>query len=913
MTNIIQGAIKDREIPIGDLNAAIKKDIETSKKTKSFWYISIIIAVANGFTTGLLGFPDIGAIASVDGISHNIYAFKLSERIFMMVSTSLIMLPFFQQLFQPLVYDKVNLGIDERNKEIRDNSALGAKIEKSKKNGALFYVKLIGYIISSAALSITIFATINYGLALLPFMLFALATTLTLWVLATNITTNRVKLQAGKDALEEKAEETSNESNSIIKNKTIHGFIIRTKAIDSFKRRTKTKALIRSAISELTKIKHQSPSQEQVNDALFSIIYQAQLQRLRKAIKLGNGDIEKMTITHMCSYIKGDISPISNLYKQLQTIDALVEDSPLYKFELEMEKESQDIQKQVLKDVALFRRYIIATGSLIGDTNDDKTEEDRLLNGFLSGFNEIESERLKDNGGKSLHAIKAEIAEERRLYKDNLDREFSIQLMQKRLNNRIDAEVYNHLDKVNNSSNFFAKTGNVLGCLNALVNAAITAAVSSKIVLSILPIIFGISFTNPIAIAAIVGATCIAGFASSYNMTRPSIIRVFAKADRSQAKNKILGPDKNQKTEYFLNIAVAIGALGLGVLSGMQVYSILLVYLPPFALAAALVVGITSFIAVYSLLSDYSRATLEKFQKKAAFLQEYFPEEKEKSSAMDAIYRNEFMLSLVLGIATAMIVWPLIHQIVTAIVIGTCVMLFSGVLLGKTSEDQYNKPDVSRLNLIYQSGLTVTLLHSVCLLISVALGIYSIPMLSGTFIGSILAVAIGSTVAVLYFPSVWNTATSPDINFKTSIIDVKEAINNLSDDNNSTLEKNHMLVVGASSLILFTAVCYITIFMLPGILGYYAAALVATFVTYKFIDSYNNSINQLSKKVPERNSHTNGDNNPPVIINRSTNLPRANSSEFKEGPDTTGGNVTPPRKENKGRNDSPTSVTQTLY
>ena len=86
---------------IKTLSDALNAEIATTQKRKYAWVLFAFVAIANGFTSGLMGFPDLNAIASVDGIAST--SFPLVERIFMMTA-SYYDAAFFQQLFKSNVY-----------------------------------------------------------------------------------------------------------------------------------------------------------------------------------------------------------------------------------------------------------------------------------------------------------------------------------------------------------------------------------------------------------------------------------------------------------------------------------------------------------------------------------------------------------------------------------------------------------------------------------------------------------------------------------------------------------------------------------------------------------------------------------------------------------------------------------------
>ena len=105
------------------------------------------IALLNGATQGLLGFPNIGAIASVDNISIAT-GFPLTERLFMMAVTGLMMLPFFKQLVVRCVSYTIDSRIFEIRKTIVESALKEPKsvrtlLQQSQQSGVHYWLNLL--------------------------------------------------------------------------------------------------------------------------------------------------------------------------------------------------------------------------------------------------------------------------------------------------------------------------------------------------------------------------------------------------------------------------------------------------------------------------------------------------------------------------------------------------------------------------------------------------------------------------------------------------------------------------------------------------------------------------------------------------------------------------------------------------
>jgi len=497
----------------------------------------------------------------------------------------------------------------------------------------------------------------------------------------------------------------------------------------------------------------------------------------------------------------------------------------------------------------------------------------------------------------SKKAINAEIAEEKRVANTSLSREMQLQAMYNRVIARSDAETKRLQETTHNPQPWwkFAYLGNALGVINAFVNAAINGAVSGKIILLILPVVFGLSITNPILLYSIVGATCIAGFTSSFLITRQSIVGVFRKIDEENNRTRLIKrPVKTISTAWWLTPMVAIAASGLGILSGMQVYYILLIYLPGMALAASITVGTISLIAIFALFVDYARASIDKYKKSEDFLQEYFPAEAHKAEAVNTIYRQEMIVSLATGIATGLLLWQWFPQhIVMVSVVGLASFCATWMLIGTTSNDLYQKKGINRLNMVAKSGFSITLLYCICLMVAVALGICSIPLLSGNMIGTLVALSISTIVASLYFPYVWNSATSPDIMLQVPVIDAKDPS---STDKAPFIARHPLIISLAISSVLFTSVWYCTITLLPNIYGMALAIIVSVATSFYCANDILHAIKQYQETHIELKPH-----NIPIIPIDVSSIPSSPESD-----------VTPdkPDQDLAKKAASPTSVTE---
>ena len=272
-----------------------------------------------------------------------------------------------------------------------------------------------------------------------------------------------------------------------------------------------------------------------------------------------------MQIAHMHSRISDKNHALSKLYQKLSGIDKVVEKSPLVRFQQVLHKEgNSDDLKEVLRVISAFRAYLI--------------DENIIIN---QNYNESVSELLKkldlkvDENNKFIKdAILAEISEEKQILDLSLSDAQNFTAMQTRFEERNELELETLLKLENRGNNgIFAIIGNVIGTLNALVNGAITAAVIGKLIITLIPIIFGVSISSPLLF------TQFWVYHVLLDLYHLLILRENLLSRFSQKMIKILlagnfNQSKIKQNNIYLKLAITIGAMGLGVLSGLQVYSI---------------------------------------------------------------------------------------------------------------------------------------------------------------------------------------------------------------------------------------------------------------------------------------------------------------------------------------------------
>ena len=228
-----------------------------------------------------------------------------------------------------------------------------------------------------------------------------------------------------------------------------------------------------------------------------------------------------------------------------------------------------------------------------------------------------------------------------------------------------------------------------------------------------------------------------------------------------------------------------IGGIGLGVLSGLQVQSLVLIYLGTnMAIAAGLIVGAATFLAVYSLFYEYNKAAYANDQKNTRYLATFFPDEHINHQKIQRIKWHERIVGISAALLTGLLVMVNTGTIVVASTTAIGALYLTKLVLAKYSlRGIYKKPKQTLRNLLAESGLTLTIVHATCLCISVSLGMASV--LGTSVLSSGLSILIGILVASLYGQYVWRTSTMPDLTMDDPIASV---VANSNQDNIATIE-----------------------------------------------------------------------------------------------------------------------------
>jgi hypothetical protein len=814
---------KEGNITLEDkiLTNALNSETKTTNRLKSGWYIYVIIAIVNGLTTGFIGFPDIGDIASVDNISNITSGFSIFDKLFMMISTSFMMWPFFQQIFISKVNDKVNVEIHKKRELIVNNKNNTLRMGL-KDSSVLFIYDIISIIILSSLIGVSLGVSLKYGTALISFFIISTLASLVILKYSRELVKTYVK-----NNIEKKYDSNSNDKYLL----NVKVPLPIKKIMSKYKSDNETKSIIRSAINELKIIKHSHPTQEEINQALFYSIYHKQLDRVRAAI--GNGTYNyHMSITSLASRNKK--SDNYQLYAILSKIDEAIDNSELVKVAriIKQAKNNHDDIKEdvILNEISQFRAKILKDGTIISSRE--------VIIKLLENDSSI---------GIIYELKKAELFEELDLYNANLSNKQNYKLMKKRFNDRNNFELDKLIANEKREEGYiFIWFGNILGGLNAIVNGIITAAVVGKLLVILMPILIGTTITNPLILWTTFAAVAGVGCYTSFSITRESMIKVFSKIDREIIKDTIVEKTKDDNNRILLRIAVIIGSMGLATLSGLQVFNILHLYIGNFALYAAISVATTTLIAVYSLFSDYAEVTLVKKAKNELYIEAFFQNEHNKNNVLNKIYNWNFIISVFIGIATATTLQMIYPHIVVSCTIGIFSTFFSGLVISNTTNDQYKKENINKLNTISKAGLCITLLYTGCLMASVSSAIFKLYIISYAPANIFLAITVGLIVAALYFPYVWNTATSTENNFTDTIIEIKSSNSEIEE---STLKKNSFLISYTLSLTLFFSVFFVISSIIANTPGIIIASAVAMIFTVSFMKDYIENTNKLPSIV----------------------------------------------------------------
>ena len=276
---------------------------------------------------------------------------------------------------------------------------------------------------------------------------------------------------------------------------------------------------------------------------------------------------------------------------------------------------------------------------------------------------------------------------------------------------------------------WYGWVGEAAGTFNAVINAAITAAVTATMIQALIPLVFGLTITNPLVTGIILLCAAVAGFTSSYTLTRTSIVSNLKKLGRTKLEKQILKQTKQTSlNDRLIEIVSIIGGIGLGVLSGLQVQSLVLIYLGTnMAIAAGLIVGAATFLAVYSLFYEYNKAAYANDQKNTRYLATFFPDEHINHQKIQRIKWHERIVGISAALLTGLLVMVNTGTIVVASTTAIGALYLTKLVLAKYSlRGIYKKPKQTLRNLLAESGLTLTIVHATCLCISVSLGMASV-------------------------------------------------------------------------------------------------------------------------------------------------------------------------------------------
>lgn len=755
-----------------ELNNYIKKN----KVLKNGFRFYLLIMVINGVTSGFLGMPDINSIASFDGISNINNGFSVLERSFMLLTTTVMMLPFFGQIYYSKITDKKNASFysivsnSRKDKIAKKKESVVAKIASSYLLKALKLYSATNVTIIGILLLTTIFATLGGGavlatLAILVPTLIALSLIKSILQSATVLLYKGKLLSSLKDSLGITRALTNDQDE--IKRSTVELFLRKSKS------NFKSRKIVENAVTQLTSIKNITTDDNSLKNTLKHMLYQEQLQRARSLYLNPSQSIDLSSIK--LANILPDGSDKAHFLKEIATsVDQQLEKSPL----LGLDKMSKDFDKEkakkILQTIHIFRKLIMS-GHIdlaalkekninIGQTKDIVLDND--INKKL-GLAEA------DDNSDVLNAVKAEIAEEIYLekyantngiyYKDN--HELQQKLQQGRFSIRTALELEKYINKYESSAakSFYKTIASYLGFSNAIVNGMLTSAVTSVILQGILPYIIGISITNPIIILGIMLLTFIAGFMSSFIMTKPSMEKIGDSKDKDIIKSTIIAND-NKMTAYETAVTaiVAFAAIGLSMLSSLKVYSLLIgVFSPMAAVIASIIIFIIGFIAISSLFQDNMNKSLLGSIRKKEFLQLYFPDENIKQEKLAKKHINEIILSGAIGISCSLMIWNILPQIVFAATLGIFAALLTNIIMIALTSNYYKSNNAIFNQAQERAAILVTFLYNGCLFISITSGIIAI--IGSSPLAISLAMFIAAGVAILYSNFMWQSATNPSL------------------------------------------------------------------------------------------------------------------------------------------------------
>ena len=703
--------------------------------------LSFIVIIYNAISSALLGLPPLGSIAMID---HHVAVLQLLERLSLGIIAFVTTMPFFIMLAIDKIGDYILVSEEgKRQEQIKNNEAITNQMNIA--NGILMFLAIVlgSYFISQAIIvhaSYLFIACISIAaIHVLQQIIYQLLINHNLAVSTTSVITSWPQV-------------SYNMLSQILSLSQPQKTVVTTKE------------LIASAVAKLAHVNFSEISNEAIYQSLFTNLYEAQLARaLENCAKRKEYELISFT-----TYNQEEFEIPSTFHNNLALLDDKVTSSALfiaYAKLLTGEEHNNATILEVIKAKHLFRNHIRSytdQNELLEKLKDGSILKDISLDPTILNY----SDNLS---GIIIAAWNAEIAEEQSLMYDDITTELQIKLLADRLKARdeLDVTIAKTLNINTNNNNYASITGFVIGNVNALINGIIIAAITSNILATILPGLWlGFIISNPTTLSIIMAVAFISGWYASYSMTKIAIIDICNNIDYVHYKKQILASNEQNynNLSYGANGTIILAAIGIGILTGIQVFNMLLPLGITLAVISSVFIAIMTVVASGSLFIKFIDKVFADKKQKEIFLELNFNAEYSEQNKLKKIENWCYGSAILLGLIATALAWYNMHIFAFSVLTGMVTFLAFEIVATIIVNMFCPKVPAGiahiQREICGKVAIFATSLCSMCFFMSTFI---SITVLVVGNIGIILGAITALCIACLYAQYVWSAGASPDV------------------------------------------------------------------------------------------------------------------------------------------------------
>ncbi len=700
--------------------------------------LSFIVIIYNAISSALLGLPPLGSIAMID---HHVAVLLLLERLSLGIIAFVTTMPFFIMLAIDKIGDYILVSEEEKRQEqIKNNEAITNQMNIA--NGILMFLAIVlgSYFTSQAIIvhaSYLFIACISIAaIYVLQQIIYQLLINHNLAVSTTSVITSWPQVS--------------------------YNMLLQILSLSQPQKTVvTTKELIASAVAKLAHVNFSEISNEAIYQSLFTNLYEAQLARALENCAKGKA-------YELISFTTYNREIPSTFHNNLALLDDKVIRSPLfiaYANLLTGEEDNNATILEVIKAKHLFRNHIRSytdQNKLLTKLKDGSILNDRSLDQTILNY----SDNLS---GIIIAAWEAEIAEEQSLMYGDITTELQIKLLSDRLKARdeLDVTIAKTLNINTNNNNYASIAGFVIGNVNALINGIIIAAITSNILATILPGLWlGFIISNPTTLSIIMAVAFISGWYASYSMTKIAIIDICNNIDYVHYKKQILASNKQNynNLSYGANATIILAAIGIGILTGIQVFNMLLPLGITLAVISSVFIAIMTVVASGSLFIKFIDKVFAKKKQKEIFLELNFNAEYSEQNKLKKIENWCYGSAIILGLIATALAWYNMHIFAFSVLTGMVTFLAFEIVATIIvnifcPEVQADIAHIQR-EICGKVAIFATSLCSMCFFMSTFISITALVVGN---IGIILGAITALCIACLYAQYVWSAGASPDV------------------------------------------------------------------------------------------------------------------------------------------------------